>query len=84
MYCNEFFRRGEGFIVTHFLAGTYIPDPNDANGYNNDKVGISFVTFDSTSGSSGNATPRIFVGVASVGSSNVFVSNDGGSTCTYA
>lgn len=39
---------------------------------------VSFVTFDSTSGASGKATPRIFVGVASVGTPNVIVSNDGG------
>ena len=42
------------------------------------------MTFDSTSGSSGSATPRIFVGVATVGSSNLFVSDDAGSTCKSA
>jgi xyloglucan-specific exo-beta-1,4-glucanase len=41
------------------------------------------VTFDKTSGTSGKATPRIFVGVASNGTSNVFVTNDGGSTCAF-
>ncbi|KAJ3479843.1 hypothetical protein NLI96_g8779 [Meripilus lineatus] len=61
-------------------TGTYIPDSSDSSGYNSDKVGISWVTFDSTSGSSGKATPRIFVGVANKGSSNIFVSNDAGST----
>ncbi|KAI0793439.1 Oligoxyloglucan reducing end-specific cellobiohydrolase [Abortiporus biennis] len=61
-------------------TGTYVPDPTDTSGYNNDKIGISWVTFDSTSGSSGKATPRIFVGVANKGSSNIFVSNDAGST----
>ena len=45
--------------------------------------GIAWVTFDSTSGSSGLATPRIFVGVANAGSDNVFVSSDAGSTCEY-
>ncbi|KAF8912846.1 hypothetical protein CPB84DRAFT_1700334 [Gymnopilus junonius] len=45
-------------------------------------IGIAWVTFDSTSGNSGSATPRIFVGVASQGSNNVFVTNDGGSTWT--
>ncbi|KAJ8084220.1 hypothetical protein PM082_002987 [Marasmius tenuissimus] len=43
-------------------------------------TGIAWVTFDSTSGSSGKATPRIFVGVANKGSNSVFVTNDGGST----
>lgn len=45
--------------------------------------GIAWVTFDQTSGSSGKATPRIFVGVANLGSNNIFVTNDGGSTCMY-
>ncbi|KAI0704899.1 hypothetical protein BC835DRAFT_1410239 [Cytidiella melzeri] len=61
-------------------VGTYVVDPTDTTGYESDKMGVSFVTFDSTSGSSGTATPRIFVGVATVGSSNLFVSNDAGST----
>ncbi|CAL1695971.1 unnamed protein product [Somion occarium] len=61
-------------------TGTYIPDPTDTSGYNNDKIGVSWVTFDSTSGSSDKATPRIFVGVANQGSDNIFVSNDAGST----
>ncbi|KAK7694577.1 hypothetical protein QCA50_001763 [Cerrena zonata] len=61
-------------------TGTYVPDPTDTSGYNNDKIGVAWVTFDSTSGSKGKATPRIFVGVANKGSNNVFVSNDAGST----
>ncbi|KIY65506.1 carbohydrate-binding module family 1 protein [Cylindrobasidium torrendii FP15055 ss-10] len=60
--------------------GTYIFDPNDTNEYNNDAVGVTFVTFDASSGSSGSATPRIFVGVMSNGTDNVFVSEDSGST----
>lgn len=64
-------------------AGTFIPDSSDSTGYNSDKIGISFVTFDQTSGSAGKATPRIFVGVATKGgSANVYVSNNGGSTFT--
>lgn len=69
--------------LTSLFAGTYEPDPTDTSGLNNDKIGVSFVTFDSTSGKSGSATPRIFVGVATVGSSNLFVSSDAGSTCKY-
>ncbi|KAH9944442.1 uncharacterized protein BXZ73DRAFT_87336 [Epithele typhae] len=61
-------------------VGTYIPDPTDASGYNSDIVGLAWVTFDSTSGTSGTATPRIFVGVANLGANNVFVSQDAGST----
>ncbi|TCD63986.1 hypothetical protein EIP91_004688 [Steccherinum ochraceum] len=61
-------------------TGTYVADPTDTSGYNSDKTGVSWVTFDSTSGSPGKPTPRIFVGVATIGSDNVFVSNDAGST----
>jgi len=46
-------------------------------------IGISWVTFDQTSGKSGSATPRIFVGVANKGSNNIFVTNDGGNTCEF-
>ena len=62
-------------------TGTYVADPTDTSGYNSDPIGVSFVTFDSTSGSSGKATPRIFVGVATTGAPNLFVSNDAGSSC---
>ncbi|KAH8102601.1 hypothetical protein BXZ70DRAFT_1059179 [Cristinia sonorae] len=61
-------------------TGTFVADPTDTSGYNNDQTGVSWVTFDSTSGSSGKPTPRIFVGVATVGADNVFVSNDAGNT----
>ncbi|KAJ7919159.1 Oligoxyloglucan reducing end-specific cellobiohydrolase [Mycena leptocephala] len=59
--------------VTSFPSvGTYAPDPTDSS--------IAWVTFDSTSGTAGSATPRIFVGVANQGSSNVFVTTNGGTT----
>ncbi|KAL1748917.1 glycoside hydrolase family 74 protein [Schizophyllum fasciatum] len=61
-------------------AGTFVADPSDTSGYNSDIIGISWVTFDSTSGSSGSPTPRIFVGVANAGEDNIFVSEDGGDT----
>lgn len=73
-----------GISHSSFDTGTYVPDPTDTSGYNSDKQGIAFVTFDSTSGSSGSATPRIFVGVGTNTSSNLFMSNDAGSTCEYA
>jgi xyloglucan-specific exo-beta-1,4-glucanase len=40
--------------------GAYVQDSSSA--YTADPVGIAWVTFDSTSGSKGSATPRIFVG----------------------
>ena len=42
---------------------------------------ISFVKFDPLSGTSGSATPRIFVGVFTTGT-NLYVSNDAGTTWT--
>lgn len=63
-------------------AGTFIPDPSDVGGLNGDKTGIAWVTFDSTSAARGTATPRIYVGVAEKNGQNVFVSTNGGTTCT--
>ncbi|KAF9015345.1 hypothetical protein BDQ17DRAFT_1386098 [Cyathus striatus] len=62
------------------LVGSYVADSSDTTGYNSDKIGIAWVTFDGTSGTSGQATPRIFVGVANKGSTNIYSTNDGGST----
>ena len=45
------------------------------------RAGIAWVTFDSTSGTKGSATPRIFVGVANLNSTNVYMTTNGGSTC---
>lgn len=68
-------------ISKSLLSGSFIPDPSDTSGYNSDKIGIAWVTFDKSSGSSGSATPRIFVGVANKGSNSVYVSTNGGSSC---
>ncbi|KAG6850815.1 hypothetical protein H0H93_008118 [Arthromyces matolae] len=67
-------------VTTFPSVGTYIPDATDTTGYNNDIIGISWVTFDKSSGTSGSATPRIFVGVANINSSNIYVSTNGGSS----
>ncbi|KAK3381496.1 hypothetical protein B0H63DRAFT_206398 [Podospora didyma] len=61
-------------------TGTFIPDPTDVGGYNGDKIGLTFVTFDSTSGLTNGATSRIFVGTADNITASVYVSNDAGST----
>ncbi|HEX7026467.1 MAG TPA: hypothetical protein VF268_04450, partial [Gammaproteobacteria bacterium] len=51
--------------VTNFPnPGNYVQDPNDTNNYLNQNQGIPWVLFDKSSGSPGNATPLIFVGVA--------------------
>ena len=64
-----------------YILGTYIHGPSDTSGQTSDIIGISWITFDSTSGTAGMATPRIFVGVANMGADSVFVSNDAGTTC---
>ncbi|KAK3945487.1 glycoside hydrolase [Diplogelasinospora grovesii] len=63
-------------------TGTYAPDPTDSSGYNSDKIGLAFVTFDSTSTLLNGATSRIFVGTADNITASVYVSNDAGSTWT--
>ncbi|OTA98650.1 glycoside hydrolase family 74 protein [Hypoxylon sp. CI-4A] len=73
---------GETFSqVTSFTAeGTFIPDPNDVGGYNGDRQGLAFVTFDSTSETTDGATQRIFVGTADNITASVYVSEDAGAT----
>ncbi|KAH8881944.1 glycoside hydrolase family 74 protein [Thozetella sp. PMI_491] len=67
--------------VTSFSnTGTYRENPADSTGYQNDIMGLTFVTFDSTSGITNGATSRIFVGVADNITASVYVSTDAGST----
>ena len=66
--------------VTSFPnPGNYVQDPADPNGYLTDKQGIYWVTFDKRTGTPGNATQTIYVGVADLGAS-VYRSTDGGAT----
>ncbi|KAF8854623.1 putative endoglucanase [Acephala macrosclerotiorum] len=67
--------------VTSFKwTGTYFQ--NASSSYTSDPVGIAWITFDTTTGASGSATPRIFVGVVDAGQS-VFKSEDGGVTWAW-
>lgn len=69
--------------VSSFTStGNYVQDKSDTTGYASDIVGLTWIEFDKSSGTAGKATPRIFAGVASNGTSNVFMSNDAGSTWT--
>nr|WP_238162618.1 X2-like carbohydrate binding domain-containing protein [Cohnella sp. AR92] len=64
--------------VTSFPnPGTYIQNPDLE--YGNDPVGLAWITFDKSTGSAGNATQTIYVGVADTGNS-VYKSTDGGAT----
>ncbi|GAB2609424.1 xyloglucanase [Streptomyces capparidis] len=66
--------------VTSFPnAGNYRPDPNDSSGYQSDILGVTWVTFDKRTGSSGSATRTIYVGVADK-ENTVYRSTDAGAT----
>ncbi|WP_236333052.1 X2-like carbohydrate binding domain-containing protein [Paenibacillus auburnensis] len=58
-------------------VGTYIQNPT--LDYGNDLVGLSWITFDKSTGTLGNATQTIYVGVADTASS-IYRSTDGGAT----
>ncbi|MFP8907552.1 cellulose binding domain-containing protein [Streptomyces atacamensis] len=59
--------------------GTYVPDPESDNSYLTDEVGVVWVTFDERTGSAGNRTRTVYVGVADKEES-VYRSTDGGTT----
>ncbi|MBA2810129.1 cellulose binding domain-containing protein [Streptomyces sp. KM273126] len=66
--------------VTNFPnAGNYVQDPSDTSGYASDNQGIVWVTFDESTGSSGNATKTVYVGVADKDNA-VYRSTDAGAT----
>ena len=66
--------------VTSFPdAGTYIADPTDTSGYQSDLQGVVWEAFDNSSGTPGNTTQDIYVGVADP-NNPVWRSTDGGAT----
>ncbi len=66
--------------VTSFPnPGNYVQDPSDPNGYLNTTQGVYWVTFDKRTGTAGNPTQTIYVGVADLATS-VYRSTDGGAT----
>ncbi|MER5451064.1 cellulose binding domain-containing protein [Streptomyces sp. NPDC002764] len=68
--------------VTSFPnPGNYQQDPSDTTGYASDNQGIVWVTFDESTGTSGNATKTIYVGVADKDNA-VYRSTDAGTTWT--
>ncbi|MGB3437176.1 MAG: cellulose binding domain-containing protein [Actinophytocola sp.] len=60
-------------------VGNYAPDPSDPNGYLSHRPGVVWVTFDKSTGTSGNATQGIYVGVADKGNT-VYRSVNGGTS----
>jgi hypothetical protein len=60
-------------------VGNYAQDPNDANGYLNHNQGVTWVTFDRSTGTAGNTTQTIYVGVADK-QNPVYRSTNGGTS----
>jgi hypothetical protein len=60
-------------------VGNYAQDPSDTSGYASDNQGIVWVTFDESTGTSGNATKTVYVGVADKDNA-VYRSTDAGAT----
>ncbi|MER5382799.1 cellulose binding domain-containing protein [Streptomyces sp. NPDC002688] len=60
-------------------VGNYVQDATDTSGYASDNQGIVWVTFDESTGSAGNTTQTIYVGVADKDNA-VYRSTDGGAT----
>lgn len=66
--------------VTNFPnPGNYAQDPNDPFGYLNDNQGLYWVTFDKRTGTPGNATQTIYVGVADLQNTLYRTTNGGAS-----
>jgi xyloglucan-specific exo-beta-1,4-glucanase len=59
--------------------GNYAQDPNDVNGYLTDNQGVTWVTFDKRTGTLGNTTQTIYVGVADK-QNTVYRTTNGGTT----
>lgn len=66
--------------VTNFPnVGNYAQDPNDPNGYLSHRPGVTWVLFDKSTGTAGNATQGIYVGVADK-ANTVYRSINGGAS----
>ncbi|WP_175410163.1 cellulose binding domain-containing protein [Streptomyces sp. TRM64462] len=59
--------------------GNYAQDPSDTSGYASDNQGVLWVTFDESTGSAGQATRTLYVGVADKENA-VYRSTDAGAT----
>ncbi len=66
--------------VTDFPnPGNYVEDPGDTSGYASDNQGVVWVTFDESTGTPGNPTGTVYVGVADTENA-VYRSTDAGAT----
>ncbi|MFG3704068.1 cellulose binding domain-containing protein [Micromonospora sp. NPDC047670] len=60
-------------------VGNYRADPSDPNGYNGQNQGLTWVSFDKSTGTPGNATQTVYVGVADK-ENPVYRTTNGGAT----
>ncbi|MEV0429877.1 cellulose binding domain-containing protein [Micromonospora sp. NPDC050495] len=60
-------------------VGNYRADPNDSTGYQSQNQGLTWVAFDKSTGTAGNATQTVYVGVADK-QNPVYRSTNGGAT----
>jgi hypothetical protein len=63
-------------------TGPFMGNSADPNDYLNHAIGVTWITFDKSTGTSGNTTQTIYVGVANnnSGANNIYRSTDGGAT----
>ncbi|MFG2167728.1 cellulose binding domain-containing protein [Micromonospora chersina] len=66
-------------VATFPNVGNYRADPNDSSGYQSQNQGLTWVSFDKSTGTPGAATKTIYVGVADK-QNPVYRSTDGGAT----
>ncbi|MCW3843157.1 cellulose binding domain-containing protein [Micromonospora yasonensis] len=60
-------------------VGNYRADPNDSSGYQSQNQGLTWVSFDKSTGTAGNATQTVYVGVADQ-QNPVYRTTNGGTT----
>ncbi|OZV84480.1 xyloglucanase [Micromonospora echinospora] len=60
-------------------VGNYVADPNDSSGYQSQNQGLTWVSFDKSTGTAGNPTQTVYVGVADK-QNPVYRSTNGGTT----
>ncbi|MGW5671893.1 WD40/YVTN/BNR-like repeat-containing protein, partial [Micromonospora sp. NPDC003776] len=66
-------------VTTFPNVGNYRADPNDSSGYQSQNQGLTWVSFDKSTGTAGNATQTIYVGVADK-QNPVYRSTNGGAS----
>ena len=79
LFCGT---RRNGLFKSTDAGATWVQNTSLGNIVTPNDNGISFVLFDATTGTAGNATQKIFVGVSTITGTNFYVSINGGTTFT--